>query len=764
MRRLLPRGIQLVRRGLSFGVAIVTFAAACGVPAGRRAEAETVLVELGSATRYRSNASDPGLGTSWVAEGFDDSSWSTGNLGVGYDTGGLPNALALIGSSVPAGSWSAYTRSRFSLTDTASIANLFLGCDWDDGVVAWVNGVEVWRSPQMPAGTPAWNTNASLHESSNGSVPNYGSLVDVTATALPVLHAGVNVLAVGVWNSGAPGSSDLVVVPKLVMNVAGSVTSLTRGPYLQSGTPTSLRIRWRTSTPTDSRVRIGLDPSSLTTVIGAAPLVTEHDLLVSGLAAESTWYYSVGSSTQTLAGGDAGHLFRTPPPAGTSRPMRFWVLGDSGTANAAQARVRDAFLAWNGSHRVDAWIMLGDNAYSSGTDAEYQAGLFDVYPTMLAKSVLWPTLGNHDGISADSATQSGPYYDIFSLPKSGEAGGMPSGTEAYYSFDQGNIHFVCLESNETDRSPGGAMLTWLAADLAATSRDWVVAFWHHPPYSKGSHDSDTETQLVEMRQNALPILEAAGVDLVLTGHSHSYERSFFIDGHYGVSSTFNDSYKKQAGGGREAIDGAYRKSAVGPLSHSGAVYVVAGSSGQTSGGALNHPAMFVSADALGSMALDVDGNRLDAVMVDDSGVVRDRFTLIKGAGRTPRPVPDGAAVPGSAAKGAKLDAAGTKVRLSWDVSGCTPSTAYQLLHGVGSTLGAMVPAAAACGLGVAGLFDWDPLPLLPAGESLLWWTIVGSDSILKEGSWGRDSGGAEEGSGASGFCGTAVRDLSATCP
>ena len=83
--------------------------------------------------------------------------------------------------------------------------------------------------------------------------------------------------------------------------------------------------------------------------------------------------------------------------------------------------------------------------------------------------------------------QTGPYYDIFTLPKEAEAGGVPSGTEAYYSFDYANIHFVCLNS-EGMSSIGSAMLSWLAQDLAATSQDWTIAFWHRPPYSKGHHD------------------------------------------------------------------------------------------------------------------------------------------------------------------------------------------------------------------------------------------------------------------------------------
>lgn len=725
------------------------------------ARAETILVQAGSTMSWKANATDPGLGTDWIAAGFDDSSWDTGTYGVGYDTGGAPNATALLATTVPSGSYSVYTRTTFTVVSPASVANLFLGCDWDDGVVAWLNGVEIWRSAQMPAGSPAWNTNAGLHESSNGASPNYGTLVDVSAAALPNIVAGTNVLAVGVWNSGAPLSSDLVLVPKLVRDVGTGPAVVTRGPYLQVATPTSIRVRWRTSVATDSRVTFGPSPASLVGVADVAGLRTDHDVLVSGLAPESEVFYSVGTSSGALAGGDTNHHFRTPPLAGTDRPFRFWILGDAGTANPDQARVRDAFAGWNGGRRLDGLLLLGDNAYNEGTDPQYQAALFDMYPATLRTTPTWSTLGNHDGISADSATQSGPYYDLFTLPAAAEAGGLASGTEAWYSFDVGNVHFVCLESHETDRSGSGTMLTWLAADLAATTRDWIVAFWHHPPYTKGSHDSDVEAQLIEMRQNALPILEAAGVDLVLTGHSHSYERSWLIDGHLGSSGTFNPAtHRKDPGGGAEDVDGPYRKATIGQIPHAGAVFAVAGSSGKISGGPLNHPAMFVSLNVLGSMALDVDGNRLDAFFVDDTGAVRDRFTMLKGAGRAPRPVPDGATVAGTPATAAK---AGGALRLAWDVAACTPSTAYHLLHGFGSPGAPLVPSGARCGLGVLGRYDWTP-PAMPVGESLLWWTVVGSDGLTREGTWGTDSAGGPEGSGPSGFCLASTRDLSATCP
>jgi hypothetical protein len=413
--------------------------------------------------------------------------------------------------------------------------------------------------------------------------------------------------------------------------------SLTRGPYLQQGGTSRVTIRWRTSSSVVGRVRWGNSPTNLSSSKDETSSRTEHEVAITGLAIGTKYYYSIGSATATLAGGDANHYFVTHPTVGVAKAFRAWVIGDAGTATSSQRAVRDAYYSFAGSTPTDLWFQLGDNAYSDGTDSEYQAAVFNMYPTLLRNSVTWSTLGNHDGHSASSGTQSGPYYDIFTLPKNAESGGVASGTEAYYSFDYANVHFICLDSYDTSRSTSGAMANWLRNDLAATAQEWIVAYWHHPPYTKGSHNSDSESALIEMRTNFLPILENAGVDLVLCGHSHSYERSFLLDGHYGSSSTFTSAHKKDGGSGRDA--NPYRKPA-GLSSHQGAVYSVVGSSGKTSGGSLNHPAMYISLNQLGSMVLDFNGGRLDAKFLRETGAVGDYFTIQKGAssGDTTKPV------------------------------------------------------------------------------------------------------------------------------
>jgi hypothetical protein len=422
-----------------------------------------------------------------------------------------------------------------------------------------------------------------------------------------------------------------------VLSAAGASAGspqVIRGPYLQLATPGSVVVRWRTDIATDSRVLFGATPTELTDVVDDPVVTSDHEIELAGLLPGTPYYYAVGTTTAVLAGGDVDHRFSTHPTPGTERDTRIWVLGDSGTAGANAASVRDAYDEFPGSDSTDLWLMLGDNAYDLGTDVDFQAAVFDMYPAMLRRAVLWPTIGNHDKF--DGATMTWPYYDIFTLPAAAEAGGVVSGTEAYYSFDYANIHFVVLDSQDADRSVGGDMLTWLELDLAANSRHWIVAYWHHPPYSKGSHDSDdpiADYQLVEMRENALPILESYGVDLVMGGHSHSYERSFLVDGFYATPTVVpGDGEIKDAGAG------PYLKPLVGAVPYTGpgdgAVYVVAGSSAFTSGGPLNHPLMYVSFDLMGSVVLDVDGRTLRSRFLDHTGVVRDDFTIVKDANDT----------------------------------------------------------------------------------------------------------------------------------
>ncbi len=423
----------------------------------------------------------------------------------------------------------------------------------------------------------------------------------------------------------------------LLAGAAADALELTRGPYLQTGTHTSVILRWRTDEPSESIVYFGTSAGDLQQIAGDIDTTTEHIVELKELQPDTRYYYSIGDLHETLAQGP-DYNFLTHPVPGTRKPTRIWAIGDCGTFNTGagnQAGVRDAYYHHAAGRRTDVWLALGDNAYFTGTDAEYQANFFDVYPTMLRQTVLWSTLGNHETYSPPVDGQV-PYLHMFSFPTGGEAGGIPSGTEKYYSFNYANIHFVCLDSELSDRTINGPMLTWLRSDLEANTQDWLIAFWHSPPYTKGSHDSDNLFDnfgnMTEMRANAVALLESYGVDLVLSGHSHIYERSYLINGHYGFSSTLEPRMIKDGGSGKPDDTGAYRKPRKGPDANEGAVYVVAGSSGWATFRTGVHPVMYFDELQVGSLVLDVSGDRLDAKFLRETGAIDDYFSIIKGAG------------------------------------------------------------------------------------------------------------------------------------
>lgn len=579
--------------------------------------AADTLVPTGSTWKYLDDGSDQD--TAWTAPAFNDSGWSSGPAQLGYGDG--DEATVVSGGPVNDRFPTTYYRLSFNVANASLYTGLTLNVLRDDGVAVYLNGTEIFRNNIIPG---ANYFSHALQGISGADETTYLT----SAVAANTLQTGNNVLAVEIHQS-SPTSSDTSFDMELIGNLLSDPPQVIRGPYLQQVGPGSAIVRWRTHVPSDSRVNFGTDYNNLTSHVQSGTSTTEHEVTLTGLTAQTQYYYSIGTTTTELMKSTT-QFFKSAPTPGTRVPTRMWIIGDAGWNSTGQHDVYNAYLNYTGNQYTDLWLMLGDNAYVFGTDNEYQTGLFNVYPELLKQTGVWSTLGNHDSYSTDPNTLNHSYYDIFSFPTAGQHGGVASGTEAYYSFNHANIHFVVLDSQETDHAPGSAMLTWLVSDLQANTADWSIVLWHHPPYSKGSHDSDYENSMIEMRENVVPILDSYGVDLMLSGHSHSYERSKFVKGHYGLSTTFNTaSHAINSNSGDPARGAAPYQKAFPTVANSGAVYAVVGSSGTISGGSLDHPVMFSSLNELGSMVIDVTNITLTAKFLDDQGVARDAFTLQK---------------------------------------------------------------------------------------------------------------------------------------
>ena len=433
-----------------------------------------------------------------------------------------------------------------------------------------------------------------------------------------------------------------------------------RAPYVQLTTRSSAVVVWRTDSAITPVLRYGPAPGDLSGIIPAEQIVMrvspemeglpevprlsettpaglyQFEATASGLAVDTKYYYGVFDGDTLLSGGTADSFFRTQPRAEPGRPLRFWVMGDSGDGGLIQKNVYEAMKAHvaGDGRPLDAFIHLGDMAYDDGTDPMFQLNFFDVYEETLRNTVTWSTMGNHEGHSANGMLGIGPYYDAYVLPTQGEAGGVPSGSEAYYSFDLGPIHFVCLNSHDEARGEADRMANWLRQDLAGNDSEWLIAFWHHPPYSKGSHHSDVEDQLVEMREVMMPILESHGVDLVLAGHSHIYERSMLMNRAYATPTT-PAGVILDDGDGRAGGDGAYLKSEhLHP--HEGTVAVVAGHGHGVDFVFGLLPVHRVSLQEGGSVLMDLEGDTMKVRMLNDQGAIRDEFEIVKRGQIAPR--------------------------------------------------------------------------------------------------------------------------------
>jgi hypothetical protein len=442
---------------------------------------------------------------------------------------------------------------------------------------------------------------------------------------------------------------------------AAEKSPFSRGPYPQMATTSSVTLVWRTRAIMIPEVRVGTAPKALDMTfnidrIGArrtltdgpsnerlnplhsAPAgTTQFEAAVTGLKPDTKYYYGIFDSGKLLTPDDGSCSFTTLPPAGADRACTFWVVGDSGVATESQRAVQRAFLKWRDRTKanVDFYMHVGDMAYNKGLDSEFQFGFFDIYSDTLRGLTCWPTMGNHEGGTSKGTTGIGPYYDAYVCPAQGESGGTPSGTEAYYSWDFGKIHFICLDSHDLSRKADGPMAQWLKADLEKATADWIIAYWHHPPYTKGSHDSDKEKDMIEMREHIMPIIESGGVDLVLTGHSHVYERSFLLDGAYQTPSKAENVVLDDNSGDPKG-SGPYHKR-MGNLPNDGTLQIVAGHGGQALSRKDNpHPLMRRTILEWGSVIVEINGNKLTATMLNADGKERDHVQIVKDAKSPPQ--------------------------------------------------------------------------------------------------------------------------------
>jgi hypothetical protein len=335
-------------------------------------------------------------------------------------------------------------------------------------------------------------------------------------------------------------------------------------PFLQSATSDSIRVVWITDeSGAASWVEYGpgLGSTQVATTTSFTHLSNayRHEAVITGLAPGTSYNYrirtdSVASDTFT---------FHPAPTSGgvrlllTSDAQRKPMVDDTMQAVEVYGGSLDAILfagdlvdtpdaaaQWWGSTNAFLDVMTGRNPGGSAPGGK-----------LLQNTPLYPSLGNHEynTTGAPGVFDSETYHQMFTLP----TGADPRG---WYSFDLGNTHVVNLTvaqywaSDPDDRwifeeiEPGSDQYNWLAADLAANTQDFTVVQFHHPVYSQG-HSSDAPFAQPnppddghQIVNHLVPLFNQYDVDLVLSGHDHTYEHYYENGIHYVQSSNIGNTY------------------------------------------------------------------------------------------------------------------------------------------------------------------------------------------------------------------------------
>src|SRR4051812_39954377 len=395
-------------------------------------------------------------------------------------------------------------------------------------------------SPASASAIPAGGT-LSLTASA-GDVDGTISKVDFFASGTRIATA-TSAPYTATWNNAPAGSYTLTAVATddrftatrsssvpVTVTASPATVTLVRGPYLQQPTDHSMVVVWATREAGPAEVRYGLSTSTSRIAVPATSRLIaaastglgfdyyQHSATLAGLSAATSYSYQPVVSG-SLAAPQAS--FKTAPRTG-SGAVSFVALGDSGTGSLEQRQIGDLISRDN----FDFAMHVGDIVYGTadGTgDASYstyQSYLFDIYSWLSSRPFV-PVEGNHDSRPGNGDGKA--YLDLFELPTNGASTAFPDHAERYYSFDYGPVHFIALDTEFTFLDPArqAEQLRWLAADLASTTQAWKVAFLHRAPYSSGGEHGSS----LDVRAAFGPLFERYGVDLVLAGHEHDYERT-----------------------------------------------------------------------------------------------------------------------------------------------------------------------------------------------------------------------------------------------
>jgi len=318
--------------------------------------------------------------------------------------------------------------------------------------------------------------------------------------------------------------------PAKASTLAPGTVRIARGPYLSNVTSTSAIVSWWTNIPSRGVVGYGAQSSSEHSATDPSGAVQHHTIPITGLTSGTAYIYTVGDGTVS----SAPATLRTAAAPGT--PFSFAAIGDFGGASPGESENAHN-IAGAGTSFVQT---LGDNIYPSAgppdpdfstTYSDYDARFFrqNMFGQVVRNQAFFPAIGNQEYYSE------GKFWQTFPMPAA------PGTT--WYSYDWGDAHILVLDT-EVTFAPGSPQYEFAQSDLAAhQGAAWRIVAAQRPAYSSGSAHSSS----VAVQQYLVPLFQQNNVNLVLSGNSHNYERTFPLTD--GVPATDGITYVVSGGGG-----------------------------------------------------------------------------------------------------------------------------------------------------------------------------------------------------------------------
>ncbi|MHC4832038.1 MAG: metallophosphoesterase family protein, partial [Planctomycetota bacterium] len=323
----------------------------------------------------------------------------------------------------------------------------------------------------------------------------------------------------------APGAQD-ALSERFEVNARGTKgrVRFTRYPHVQNVQADYAVICWRTKESVRASVRFGLTPDLDREAKGPADGRRRHEVSLRELPSGQRIYYRVFGDGAALGPIESFRSARAPG----DRRFTFAVVGDTGKGSRGQYAVAERI------REVDPEFVIhtGDVIYPSGAAEDFDPKFFAPYRDILRGAPFFLSLGNHDIMT----WLGGPYLDSFVLPRNRKAK-----NERFYRFDWGGVRLFALDSSIGFIVPDGKQVRWLDKELAKKHPGFRIAYFHHPPYSSGFHGSNWPVRSVFGKR-----FEDRGVELVFSGHDHSYERLHPIGGKGKAKGT---TYVVTGGGG-----------------------------------------------------------------------------------------------------------------------------------------------------------------------------------------------------------------------